>query len=524
VIVQMKLLKNMRMISADKEGNILLWNLKTSELLHRFKKMNDDVTCLSISGDEKFLFVGSKLGYVAAYDLEEGKLLKQSYIKEKSKVCSLCVLDESKQIVVGTKSGALNFYSLVGDEKSLIEHLKNKEYAKIYEAADKNPILKYSRVYTQYQSLWETAFAKATKMLEQDQKNNAEVILEPFREIRSKTVLIQNLFLDYKEFNKFKRYVSEKKYSLAYPLAAQHQHFKDSAPYKIMENEWHLLFNKAKVYIKNKEGDEKVRRILHDFKGISEKSILIQELFRQRTAYMLFQKKLAQKDYVAIFSLLEKCPFIKEFDEYYKLIEYGDLTFIKVQKALENQDYDNVIEHSSKLLAFPDFKEDANEMIQNAQVMSKFTKAYDNNNLALMYEMIGEFPFLIELNEAKVLEEDWHNHLVLAEKFASKADVVNVVASLEDFFEIKAKYLSIALVVQQAYLSQLYRAIRSKKPQALIENAVKQYLVFFGKDEYIEDFVERFLKEYISVISIEKYQKGDIKLFKPFMIIPEIVI
>jgi len=523
-VIKMRLLSNMRLLSADKEGNILLWNLKTSKLLQRFKNLNDDVTCLSVSKDDRFLFVGTKLGHVGLYDIENSVLLKRSYIKEETKICSICVLDNSNQIAVGTKSGKLSFYSLLPDQSQMIEQLKSKEYLSLYAAAEENPLLTYSPVYIKLEALWENALAKANQMLEMDQESNAQVVLEPFKGVKSKNALIQSLLLDYKEFNKFKVYVSKKQYSLAYPLVARHKHFQDTNIYRKMENEWHVKFNKAKKYIIDKEGDEKVRILLSDFRGISEKSILIQDLFKQRTAYMLFVKKLSQKDYISIFSLLKKCPFIKEFDEYDKLMEYADSTYIKAQQALDKKDYKKVIEYATDLLHFPEFHEEAAQMIENAEVIKKFTLAFEESKLPSMYKMIGEYPSLMELSEAKDLEDDWNDHLVLAQQYASKADIVNVIASLEDFFEIKAKFLSIALVVQQAYISQLNRALRSSKSTLLIENAIKQYLVFFGDDEHINEFVEAFIEKYESKLELAKLPKGDIKLFRPHMIIPDIVV
>ena len=523
VVVQMKLLKNMRMISADKSGNIILWNLKTSKVIQRFTKMNDDITCFVVSTDERFLFVGTKLGNVSVYEMEKGELLKRVYLKEQSKVTALSLIDTKGQLAVGTNSGRLSFYALIPEEALLLEKLKNKEYAELYEMAEENPLLYYSAVYLKLEELWNAALIKATKMLELGQRSNAEVILDAFFKVKSKRSLIQGLYKDYTEFDKFKYFVKNKKYSLAYPFANRYEHFKKSDAYKLMENEWHVQFNKAKVYLMDKEGDEKVRKLLNNFKGISEKSILIQELFLQRTAYMLFKKKLAQKDYRALFALLEKCPFIKEFDEYDKLLEYADNYYIKAQHALEKKDYATVVTLASKLLHFPDLKDDAKIMIDNAKVYEKFNAAFDDEDMSLMYEMIGEYPFLVELKEAKSLEKDWNYHLVLAEKFASKADVVNVIASLEDFFEIKAKFIPIAVVMQQAYISQLNRALRSKKSRIVIDNSIKNYVAFFGVDDHIENYIENYIDVFKSNFNFSPLQKGDIHLFRPFMIIPDIV-
>jgi len=522
-VVQMKLLRNMKMLSADKDGNIILWNLKTAQIIQRFVRLNDELTCFTASEDEKFLFVGSKLGNVSLYLMETGEQLTRAFVKEESQVTALSLLVTKNQLVVGTKTGKLSFYSLVPDKDSLLEKLKTRDYSSLYLAAESNPLLYYSPVYIKLEELWESALQKATKMLEMGQKSNAQVVLEPFNKVKSKRGFIQDLIKDYLEFEKFKFFVNDKKYSLAYPLANRHEHFKQSDAYKMMENEWHIKLNKAKVYLLDKEGDEKVRKLLTNFRGISEKSMIIQELFQQRTAYILFKKKLAQKDYVALFSLLDKCPFIKEFDEYDKLLKYADGFYINAQRALDKKDYTKVILYASELLHFPDFKNDAKEMIEHAKILEKFTLAFGREDMASMYEMIGEYPFLIELKEAKALEEDWNYHLVLAEKYASKADVVNAIASLEDFFEIKAKFMSIAIVMQQAYIAQLYRALRSKKSQTVIKNSIKKYVTFFGIDDHIENYIENYIVAFGVNCDLPRLQKGDIQLFRPFMIIPDIV-
>jgi len=522
-IIQMKILKNMCMLSLDKAGNMILWSLKSAQLIKRFTKMNDDVTCFTLSKDERFIFIGTKRGCVNLFALDTTQVLKESFLKETSKVCSLCVLDDINTLVVGTKSGKINFYSLMPDEGYLAQELKNREYASLYKQAKDNPLISYSSVYIQLEKLWESTFVKAGLLLEKEQKSDAEALLEPFKKVKSKNQLINKLLLDYKEYNTFKTYVRKKQYSLAYPISARYPSFKESASYLKMEKQWHIQFNKAKSYITCKEGDEKVKSLLSDFRGVSEKSILIQELLKQRTAYMLFQKKFVQNDYHTVFSLLDKYPFIKEFDEYDKLIDYADSTYIKAQKALERKDYDRVLHYTKQLLYVPGLNEDAKEMMENAEVMRKFSLAHDENNVSLMYSLIGENPFLMQYPEAKKLEENWKNYLELAQRHASKADVSNVIASLEDFFDIKAKYFNIALVIKQSYILQMNKAIKSTRDKVQIENAIKQYLLFFGVDEEIKNLVETFISQYDSKINIEKLSKGDIHLFRPSMIILSIM-
>ena len=127
-VIQMKLLQRMRMISMDKGGDIIIWDLRTSKPIQRFSKRNDEVTCFVVSEDERFLFVGTKPGHVSLYEIEKGEELKRSFLKEETKVTSLSLLGGENRLVVGTKSGRLSFYSLLPDETSLLQQLKNREY------------------------------------------------------------------------------------------------------------------------------------------------------------------------------------------------------------------------------------------------------------------------------------------------------------------------------------------------------------------------------------------------------------
>jgi len=383
--------------------------------------------------------------------------------------------------------------------------------------------LRYSNVYKSLENLYAETKIKATKLLEKEQASAAKLLLEPFASIKCKQADIQHLFSDFREFAKFKSHVESKRYSLAYTLASQFKQFQESSFYKEMENEWHVNFNKAKALAKDKNGDEKVNKMLNDFKGISSKSILIQQLFEQRTAYMLFRKKLAQKDFQALTALIKKCPFVKEFDEYDLLMKYADSTFIKAQQAMENRNYDKAVKLAMKLLPFPDLKDDAETIIEEASILEKFEMAFDNDDMNVMYKMISEYPYLSELREAKALEDDWKYHLVLAEKYAAKSDAANAAEALKDFFEIKSKHQSISVVMQEAYIMQIQRALHSEKPRAIIENAIKQYVLFFGVNDHIEHFYEKLSLKHETTLELRRLQKGDASSFRPSMIIEDIV-
>jgi len=60
-----------KLISVDKNSKAIIWNIYSGKVLHRLEGIHDDITQICISGDDQFLFLGTKLGYVLLYDLKK---------------------------------------------------------------------------------------------------------------------------------------------------------------------------------------------------------------------------------------------------------------------------------------------------------------------------------------------------------------------------------------------------------------------------------------------------------------------
>jgi len=63
----------------------------------------------------------------------------------------------------------------------------------------------------------------------------------------------------------------------------------------------------------------------------------------------------------------------------------------------------------------------------------------------------------------------------------------------------------------------------SDKAVNIIENAIKQYVLFFGINDHIEYFYEKFAEKCESSLTLERLQKGNASQFRPTMIIEDIV-
>jgi len=87
-----------RLVAADKEGEIVVWDYFGARVIKRLKKMFDEVTALSVTPDERFLFAADRSGVVSLYDLNSYELVALRYLQYLKPVKKLCYVLEGNHI------------------------------------------------------------------------------------------------------------------------------------------------------------------------------------------------------------------------------------------------------------------------------------------------------------------------------------------------------------------------------------------------------------------------------------------
>jgi WD40 repeat protein len=238
MITKIKFLNSFKMVSGDKDGNIIISDYSKGRILKRVQKLPDIALDFTFDTDEKYMFATTKNKNIFLYDMESYELVTDKFIEVTSTITSIDFVPEMMYLIIGTVDGILYVYDLLSDEKQLDEYIEEKKYAEAYNLIDENPLLKKSISYSKLEKIWENIISKAQTLLEQGQKDIVNQILQPFMAVPSKRMFIQQLLKDFAEFDKFKMLVTKKKYPLAYSLANKYSSFKDTKYYKHMENEW----------------------------------------------------------------------------------------------------------------------------------------------------------------------------------------------------------------------------------------------------------------------------------------------
>ncbi|MEA1982325.1 MAG: hypothetical protein U9N39_02175 [Campylobacterota bacterium] len=523
-IMKLRFLEKNRLISIDKNSSAIIWNVYTGKIIERLRGIHDDITHMTTSKDDQFLFLGTVLGYIIVYDLNTYEILSSKYIKISSPITALEFDKITHMLYIGTEDGFLMTYDIYEGESEISELLKNRKLDDIQIVKDANPILAYTQIYSLVSNLWERTLEKAKIALENGDKKKAILLFNAFKNIPSKNKIMQKVITDYAEFDKFRAFAMQGKLTLAYGLANNFPIYQETKLYRNLEKRWKKVFIQAQKYVLDPKGIDKAKEILSQYRGISSKTKLIQEILSKAEVYKRFRAAIGQKDFAICFELIKQHSFLKELPEYGTLMKYADTLYIKSQQFLENQDTHSAIKMLRVLSVFDGYKEEVREMMLEIETRQKFFSAIENEDVISAYNLMAISETLENTREGKKLQEDWLEAQKQANLFAMEGDAKGVSKALYDYIKIKSKSTAIATVFAWCYMVQLEDRARDNAQQSEIENGIKNFVINFGTQENIENFYALFKEKYpSSKLTLEHLHQGSMSMWRSSMLVDSIL-
>ena len=523
-VVKVQFLNKNRLLSIDKKGSAIIWNIANLKVITRLQGIHDDVTKIVTGNDDAFLFIGTKLGYVIVYDLKSYEQITMKYIKLNSSISAIGFDEVNKNLLIGTEDGDLLIYDIFQDQNAIYEALTYKKYSLVQGLIDNNPLLIYTDAYVTFNTLWEKTLERAKEFIEDGDKQKATKLFENFMEIPSKRQAMQKLFEKYQDYDKFLVLVKQNKLPLAYGLAKSNSIFQETKAYLTIESQWKKSVALAQKYLLNPNNEDKVKEIFAPYRGIPEKTVIIQDIFLNAMVYNRFKTSMVNKNFKMAFEYLKKYPFLKESAEYGILIRYSDSLYIKAQELQKSGDTHAAIKFYRMLLDFDDFKEEAKEIILEIENQHKFFNALKENDMVTAYNILDASFELQSSQDGIKLEQMWEKDYDKASEAAAKSDVDSVKYRLSKYIQIRSKYMAIGTLISWCYITELNRAVKSKIDQKTIENGIKNYILYFGLSDQIVTFFDLFCKEYPETkLNLESQVKGSIESWRPSMIIKSIL-
>ena len=513
-----------RLLSIDKMGSVIVWNLYDSSIITRLGGVHDDVTSIVADDTGRYVFMGTKLGYVIVFDVEKYEMISRDYLKVDSTITSMYFDNDGDFLYLGTDKGDIRKYYIYDGIDIIKLLIQKKDFGDIEKHINSNPLLRNTEIYDILETIWERTFKKAQRLLEVGKKDEASKILETYRVIPSKNTMINKLFQDYQDFQKFYKLAKDGKLALAYSLANQFPVYKESNLYKKLEEQWREKFKKAQKLAMDPRTLDQAKEILKLYRGISEKAKDIQEMFVKSDVYNRFKVALGAKDFAQVYAFLDKYPFLKQFPEYQIMMNYAESLYKKALENIEQNDLNMALKYLRMLSEFREYEEDVKNLIDDIETRYKFFAALKDEDLSKAYLYLSQNEELLSTPEGKKLEKEWNDSLAEANKAAAKGNIYEVKEALGKFMDVPSKYQAIASIFSYTYMSQLEQAIRDKLDQQTIEKGIKNYISYFGLNDQIENFYKIFKKHYKnSKLNIELLHEGSMVSWRPSMVVDDIL-
>jgi WD40 repeat protein len=483
-----------RLVSVDQHGCVVVWDYVNSKIIKSFKAVDEPLSITFIFND-KFMLLSTKIKTVALYDLVNYEFLSRTFIKVDDVSIDMDYVKDLEILSIATASSNLITVDLKSDENILKELINEKKYVDAYALVNQNPTLLICDLYKTLENMWERTCSAAYRQLETFNLKNAKALFSPFMGIPSKSNYIQTILSDFAEFEKFAKFAENKKYQLAYQLAFKYPTYKESKYYKIMESDWNKMLESIKLLITNGGDDvildSKIDQLTSAFKGISSKVKFISEIKQQKNVLKLFRTKMKNEDYKIIFKLLVQYPFLKELDDYEKLLKLENTLHVELKNSEKTDNHHQTKKLAQELMEFPNFKEESTNIYEKISKKILFLDYYATQNYNKMLEVVESAPFLEDTKEFKEFDKSWLVALKKAEIYAAKGDINGILSSFADFMDITQRVSKIGSTLSMVYILQI-QLLSKKFPDKIetILKSIKKYIYIFGKDDSIEALIK----------------------------------
>lgn len=510
-ITTVTFLSSQRLLSTDKEGNILIWDVSKSIVIGRLPRFDANITAVCLDADERFLFVAGLGGMVGLYNLEEEKLLKIDFLKQLAGIIQMSYCDERKLLIFGLSNGHIPIYELDRQEEAFLDHMKNREFNECYFLAEENPLLLYSEVYKSLEQLFSKSYEHAKTLLRSQKTQEARDLLKYFTASSAKRLIIQKLFNDFALFTSFATAVKAKKYMMAYSLAEEYSTLKETAEFQKMEDDWTKILVVIRSIINDKSAEEKIKQLFKPFLGIPGKNLIIKSLYSNRNVFILFRKQIMEKDYFNAFKLVLGHPFLKELQEYGKLVRVGEIFKDKTLNTFNEGAYYDAVKLCDVLSSFPEQKEFAEGLRDKANIYAETMQYFAEKKFAAVYNMIEENSYLEEAKIAQDIEKGFLAYYEKAENYAASGNVAAVKKVMDRFSKIKSKLPSLYHLVKISYWAQIEEAALRRVSDSALKGSFSEYQKIFGYESTLEDLLKtiqekRALKISFDISATQEYK------------------
>jgi len=408
-----KIKKQHYLISADEMSTVVNWDALKKEFkdITQFYKTFRDFRIF-----KNYLIIAADKN-VIIYNLDDYAIENENFLEfpelEKIEIFK-------NYLILSNTSGEIYYRNLFQEEKIFLDLILKEEYKKAFELIDKNPFLKFSKGFEKLNKIIELEIKRAKELFLVNEAD-AIKILDKFLIIPQLGERIEKTIKEFRNYKKFVFAIKQQNYTLSYLLASQYPMLKETKYYKLLENKWHIAFEKAKEYALKGE-IEKAKEILFPFMSVNEKLPLIELLLKQSSVFNLLKEKLAKRDFKGFFALVKTHPELKNTPEYLKVMNYANTLYSLCDGFIQNEDFEKAKKAALILEDIEGFEDKAKKILEKVNAALKFLHFISNKEYKKAIELADIYSFLKELQSYKELIQKHNNIYEKVEELMAKGN------------------------------------------------------------------------------------------------------
>lgn len=485
-------------ISADKNGEIHITSLDNSNSQRVIKTSFSSIKQIVILQNRDFAMIVGEAKFISILDIRSLKIEARKYIEFSANIIKIDI--SSDEILTALLQNNKIATLQLPNEKKLSSFIQCNRIKEAYELTANEPTLKESPSLRALEEKYLKRFLEAAKTLKKGDETKAKQILEIYRDVKSKSAQIKELFDAYKNYPRFCELYKEKRYSLLYATADRFPPLKETIEYAKMEQTFKTaLLGAQKLLLKDDKNAAKA--LLSPYSTITSKKSIIKLVLTQNREFMEFLKAINERKYDKINQFITTYKHFKEIPSYVNLYNEIEKELLNIQNSIISGNLEDIDKQLRALEGVMEFKERVNKLTDEFKSAIKLQKAYKRDDFRLCYEILDRHNSLRKSELGALLEKHWSNLIDRCERFAMDGNVKDIKRTFDDLMSIKSRSDKINDLIKVGFYARVTELIKKRNFDGA-EIIIYTYIDTFGYDNEIGKIMKSYEEVSVSKLAI----------------------
>ena len=477
--------------SADSKGNIYFNSLKKNTLIKKIETGFVTIKQIMLLPNQNYMLVSSEEKNIALYELSSYKLLHNKYIECQSDIRNMLVAND-ETLIVALENNSVEQIPLPKADK-LKAFIRENALDKAFNLVQQNPLLKSTKEYKILEIAYDKVYQATLNALMKQNNTKAQELTKMFKYVDAKKDEIQALFKAFENYPRFKILYSEKKYPLAYAMAAKFPQLSQTFQYGKMEELWEETFHNAQRQIAHGKIENAIT-LLHDYATIAQKRPIIKLILKHNENFLAFLKAIETDDFQTISTLAKNNELFTHVPTYKNALRAMEALTKDIQIDIQKCNLNSAIKSLSRLQNITSVESIVTLQKQECKAIKKLQDAYKINDFIQCFEILDANYFLNTTDLGVLLQSHWIKLISQCEGYALKGNIKDIKQTLGELIALTTRRDKVGDLFRLAFHTKM-KAFIHKKTYKKAEAIIYSYIDIFGADNEVLSIMQVYEKK-----------------------------